>query len=194
MKEPATGSLDEVNPGAMQQPVKAPFYKMTTDTLWDILSFLPPCAQLGARNACWALRRGVRGHFDAMATLTPGDVPVGPRGRWVLAVGLPLFRQLRALHLAGLRDQMDDVTCALLGFIVPPTVESVDVSSCPSVTNLGIYLLTRGALKTSLKYLDLTFTGTDYSIALHLYQLCPNVLIRRQPKWLDGHFQCPWNE
>eukprot|EP00668_Euglena_longa_P045805 GGOE01061486.1.p1 GENE.GGOE01061486.1~~GGOE01061486.1.p1 ORF type:complete len:356 (+),score=46.43 GGOE01061486.1:66-1133(+) len=182
----------------MPSPV-SPFHKLTADVLWEIVSFLPRCAQLCARNSCQALRISVMAHFNVVAALARIDMtecadPGARCAKRLLAFGLPAFRHLCCLQFSGLRDLIDDVTCALLGFVAPPTLTSVDVSSCSHVTNLGVHLLTRGSLGASLKHLDLTFTNTDYAIVLHLYRKCSGLLVRRQPAWLDGHFQCPWNE
>lgn len=170
------------------------------DVLWEVIGWLPRCDQLRVRWVCRMMQTAAELHFANADMIERNDLltaaaDCGSRFPYALLLaGLPLFHNLRCLHLSGMRDYVDNIICAFLGFAAPPTLESVDVSACPSVTNLGVYMLMQGRLRYSLRYIDLTFTSTDYSAVLQLYNVCPGIVVQRLPKWLNGHFQCPWNE
>ena len=96
---------------------------------------------------------------------------------------------LRTLALGG-QAGIDDVQ--LQSFTVLQQLHSLDVSAT-AVTSRGLRSLYS---MRSLQQLDITFCPIiSYSAVLNLRQHCPNLkLIRRQPEWLDGHFETPWGE
>ena len=102
---------------------------------------------------------------------------------------LNCVRGLRSLGLRG-QDGIDDVQLGSL--TVLQQLHSLDIAST-EVTSRGLRNL--WSLQ-SLRELDLTFCPTvSYSAVLQLRRHCPNLrLIRRQPEWLDGHFETPWGE
>ena len=180
------------------------FLRMTGDVLWEVLVYLDLSHKFILRAVCRALRSSCDSHLAALQTVTldtfrttpgPQTTATNPFPYAFITMGLPLCQNLRVLNLSGLQEYMDDLACQCLRDAAVPTLQELDISSCPGVTNLGVYILfTRGPLRTSLQYLDITFTSTNYSVVLKLRAIRPDLTIRRQPKWLDGHFQCPWSE
>ncbi len=96
-----------------------------------------------------------------------------------------------------------------------PTLQTLDLSGCENISDYGIEVLAQGC--SDLRAVDLTFCSqTTYTCVLTLIDLCgPEVVVgpqfytlisavpfithqllltqvRRQPAWLDGHFECPW--
>jgi hypothetical protein len=108
-----------------------------------------------------------------------------PLGQGLLSCVLGL-RTLALGGQAGINDaQLQSLT-------VLQQLHSLDVSAT-EVTTSGLRCLYS---MHSLQELDITFCAVvSYSAVLLLRRHCPNLqLIRRQPKWLDGHFETPWGE
>ncbi len=96
---------------------------------------------------------------------------------------------LRSLVLSG-EVGIDDLQ--LQSLTVLQQLNSLDISAT-EVTTRGLRCL--HSLQ-HLAELDITFCPiVSYTAVLDLRRHCPNLrLIRRQPKWLDGHFETPWGE
>ena len=96
---------------------------------------------------------------------------------------------LQSLVLCGVLD-IDDYQ--LHFFALLKQLHSLDIAST-KVTSRGLRSLWS---MQSLRELDITFCPiVSYGAVLDLRQQCPDLrLIRRQPRWLDGHFETPWGE
>jgi hypothetical protein len=94
---------------------------------------------------------------------------------------------LQSLVLCGVLD-IDDFQLHYLSVL--KQLYSLDIAST-KVTSRGLRSLWS---MQSLRELDITFCPiVSYGAVLELRQQCPGLLlIRRQPKWLDGHFETPW--
>lgn len=108
-----------------------------------------------------------------------------------LAGALRPLSGLRELSLKGLRGCVDSI---LSGIIAPnlPQLSMLDLRET-AVATRGVNSLKRLQLLTSL---DLTFCPlVSYAAVIALREASPRqLLIRRQPAWLDGHYETPWGE
>ncbi|CAE8637141.1 unnamed protein product, partial [Polarella glacialis] len=100
--------------------------------------------------------------------------------------------QLRELQLGSFAD---DALLSAAGSQLP-SLQRLDVSESLSITDEGIRRLAEGC--KCLLSVDLTHChGTTYGSVFWLRQSSQHpdeLLIRRQPAWLDGVFECPWGE
>ena len=148
-----------------------------------------------ARLACVCrVFRAVVG--QARGACTHADQSTLQLDRHSLCLGRPLglgalswSLGLRSLVLRGLPG-IDDVQLHCLSPL--HHLHSLDVAST-WVTSHGLRALHS---MQSLRALDITFCPlVGYSAVLDLRHHCPDLsLIRRQPQWLDGHFDTPWGE
>jgi hypothetical protein len=73
-----------------------------------------------------------------------------------------------------------------------PRLTKVDMLASAQVTDAGLRALSIGGLRR-LKYLDLTFCHkTTYEGTFCLRDAFPEIIIRRQPVWMDGGFVTPF--
>ena len=129
--------------------------------------------------------RGACSHASASTLQLTAPILCRPLGQGLLSCVLGL----RTLALGG-QAGIDDVQ--LQSLTVLQQLHSLDVSGT-AVTSCGLRSL---HCMHSLQQLDITFCPiVSYAAVLLLRRLCPNLhLIRRQPKWMDGHFETPWGE
>lgn len=133
---------------------------------------------------CWLGRlRQLNGSLDAGASLTAQSLLPGL---------LSPLRQLRELQLPNLAaaDGWRDAAPAIAR--CAPSLQLLDLSG----TTIGSAEVESFQALRALQCLDLTCCPmVSYASVLHLRCACPNLkLIRRQPAWLDGHFETPWGE
>jgi len=108
------------------------------------------------------------------------------------SLGQGLFSRVLGLRTLALSGQAGIDDAQLQSLTVLQQLHSLDISAT-QVTSRGLQSLYS---MQGLQQLDITFCPVvSYSAVLLLRRHCPNLrLIRRQPKWLDGHFETPWGE
>ena len=108
------------------------------------------------------------------------------------SLGQGLFSCVLGLRTLALSGQAGIDDAQLQSLTVLQQLHSLDISAT-QVTSRGLQSLYS---MQELQQLDITFCPVvSYSAVLLLRRHCPNLrLIRRQPKWLDGHFETPWGE
>ena len=82
-----------------------------------------------------------------------------------------------------------------------PNLEVLSIVDSSRVTDAGILALgqraegVNGKRRDNLRVLDITFCpNISYGAILELRKLLPSpLLVRRQPEWLDGHFETPFS-
>lgn len=73
-----------------------------------------------------------------------------------------------------------------------PSLERLLCVGSQDVTDIALRTL-KPRYKPRLRYLDITFCqNTTYQATLGLRRDFSGITIRRQPKWMDGHFQTPF--
>lgn len=107
-----------------------------------------------------------------------------------LQVMLRTLRNLLDLSLAGLRGLSTETAEAIAHL---PQLQRLNVSST-TISNDGVHGLS--GLSATLAEVDLTYCPlVSYASVLRLRDTCPKLrMIRRQPSWLDGHYETPWGE
>mmetsp|Transcript_25644 Transcript_25644/g.56144 ORF Transcript_25644/g.56144 Transcript_25644/m.56144 type:complete len:446 (+) Transcript_25644:189-1526(+) len=82
-----------------------------------------------------------------------------------------------------------------------PNLEELSMVDSLKVNDVGILALgqrtegVNGKRRDNLRFLDITFCEhITYGATLELRKLLPSpLLVRRQPRWLDGHFETPFS-
>ena len=172
---------------------------VTSCSLLDLGTDILPRVILSCSHVDWArlapVCRALRAHVaHARAACSHAEpstlqltLPIlyRPLGQGVLSCVLGL----QSLVLSG-QAGIDDAQ--LQSLTVLQQLNSLDVAAT-DITSRGLRSL--HSLQR-LAELDITFCPiVSYAAVLDLRQHCPNLkLIRRQPKWLDGHFETPWGE
>ena len=117
-----------------------------------------------------------------------GDENARTAGRLLRTLLLPL-KNLQVLHLPNLSGA--DLVAKGLGELVP-RLKVLDLSAT-AVTSRGVESLKSLQSLEALVLIECALVS--YSSVLRLRMLCPKLkLIRRQPEWLDGHYETPWGE
>jgi len=154
------------------------------EELWGaVLGFLPWSAHPRIRDVSRALSAVVGAHWAAVTDLRLGEDLGYFSQRGLLS--FPNLRTLRLWDMTALAGPMLESFATLL----PSTIQSLDLSSCVGASD-EIEVFFEGPLATSLQYLDISFTRTTYAMVLRLYARFPDLVIRRIPEWMTGHWHC----
>eukprot|EP00403_Amphidinium_massartii_P011099 CAMPEP_0178420920 /NCGR_PEP_ID=MMETSP0689_2-20121128/26384_1 /TAXON_ID=160604 /ORGANISM="Amphidinium massartii, Strain CS-259" /LENGTH=377 /DNA_ID=CAMNT_0020042423 /DNA_START=57 /DNA_END=1187 /DNA_ORIENTATION=+ len=104
------------------------------------------------------------------------------------------LKRLVALQILDLDGQAtDDALRTLQGVL--PSLQCLRCTRSKSLTDDGVRSLVEDAASRSqLREVDLTFSrNTSFAVTIALRRAIPSLqVIRRQPRWLDGHFLTPF--